>query len=91
MRILGLAGIIAVCAGTAASALDLTGNGDIQHVEREVSAFNRVDFAAVGEVFVHFGNEYRVDVTVDSNIEPHIVTGVRGILTRRTSPLKKPW
>ncbi|MDR2177560.1 MAG: DUF2807 domain-containing protein [Treponema sp.] len=77
MRILGLIGIIAACMGTAAGAMGLAGNGDIRHVERDLLAFNHINFTGVGDVFVHLGNEYRVGINVDSNIEPYIVTNVR--------------
>jgi hypothetical protein len=74
LGLIGFIGIFAACAGTPPGVL--AGNGDKRHIERQIAAFNHIDFTAYGDVFVHFGNEYRVDVTADSNIVPHIITKV---------------
>jgi len=56
----------------------MAGNGNIVSQDRAAQGFAGVVFEGVGNVRVHPGEDYRVVVTTDSNIQDIVAVGVRG-------------
>jgi len=57
---------------------DIRGNGSIESQERSVSNFHSVVLDGVGDVNIHFAENYRVVVTTDSNIQDIVVVRANG-------------
>jgi len=58
------------------------GNGNVVGQERSVQEFDSVVLVGVGNVHIHPGEELRVVVTTDSNIQDYITTNVSGTSLR---------
>ena len=57
---------------------NMRGNGNVVGQERSAQGFDSVVLAGVGDVHVHPGEEFRVVVTTDNNIQDLITTSVSG-------------
>jgi hypothetical protein len=79
--------------------VDNTGNGDIQSQERELKGrygfkvgfwgFQRIVLEGIGDINIHFSENYRVIVTTDSNLQDIVTTKVKGLaLYINEKPLK---
>lgn len=55
----------------------LTGDGNIVSTERNVSEFSAIVHTGTGSVRVHFGEDYRVTVSSDSNFQEYIEISVQ--------------
>lgn len=49
-------------------------SGETKTEVRSVEPFSQIDLAAIGKVEIAIGDEFRVQVTADSNILPHVTT-----------------
>jgi hypothetical protein len=58
--------------------LSLTGSGNPVTVEKDLDGFTKVAASAAFRVTVTQGEDYRVSVTVDDNVEPHLNVVVQG-------------
>jgi hypothetical protein len=56
-------------AGLFISCYSFCGNGNIVSQERNAEGFNGVVLEGVGDIYIHFSENYRVTVTTDSNIQ----------------------
>jgi hypothetical protein len=54
------------------------GNGNVISQERTVEGFNAVNLDGVGNVNIHFNENYKVTVTTDSNLQERVLTSVSG-------------
>lgn len=64
-------------------------NGDVTSQERAVGEFTGIELAGTGDVNVHFGEEFKVIVTTDSNVQGKVVTRVERntlCITQRSGP-----
>jgi hypothetical protein len=81
-KIILITAIILTCIGFA-SCINITplqkrGNGSIITSERTVSAFERINSSGTAIVRFHAGDEFRVVLTVDENLEEYIEITTRG-------------
>lgn len=53
-------------------------NGDVVSQERKISGFDSITLDGIGDVNVHPGEEYKVIVTTNSNLQEKILTSVTG-------------
>jgi hypothetical protein len=60
------------------------GNGNVIDQDRTVEGFNGIKLDGVGDVKVHTGENYRVVVTTDSNLQDRVLTTVNGNILRIT-------
>lgn len=55
-----------------------TGNGEVITEARDLTDFNRIDIAGIGEAVVTLGDTFQVDVTAEANLIEFVRTEVRG-------------
>jgi len=60
------------------------GNHNVIRQERPAEGFTNVSLSGVGNVYVHPGENYKVIVTTDSNLQDRVVTTVNGDTLRIT-------
>ena len=60
------------------------GNGNVISQERAVEGFNGITLDGVGNVIIRTGEDYKVVVTTDSNLQDRVLTTVNGNILRIT-------
>jgi len=75
-----IAGLTVGCAN--ACIRRIRGNSNVVGQERSLQEFDSVVLTGVGNVYIHPGEEFRVVVTTDSNIQDFITTSVSGTSLR---------
>jgi len=74
-----LAGLAALpAAGRADMGPAIRGNGDIVSQERQAQGFATVELEGAGNLRIHPGDEHRVVVTTDGNLQELVTTRVKG-------------
>jgi hypothetical protein len=65
--------LFVIIAGLFISCYSFCGNGDIVSQERNIEGFNGVVLEGIGDINIHFSENYRVTVTTDSNIQNLVI------------------
>ena len=71
LKFVSIIAIAVVCA-SCVSIFSIRGNGDLVSFEKSVSTFEKIKSSGNAEVRFHASDEYRVVVTVDSNLEEYV-------------------
>ena len=70
-KFVSIIGIAVVCA-SCVRICPIRGNGDLVTFEKSVSTFEKIKSSGAAEIRYHASEEYRVVVTVDSNLEEYV-------------------